>query len=58
MEQQLLINQPLRLVERLFGPDKPVVGRWVKLHEFASPIFVYEEEELEDAVDAEGELRP
>ena len=58
-DDSLLIDRPLELAERLFGPDKNVPGQWVVFREGAAPRFIREElleVDPDDALEIEGEL--
>jgi hypothetical protein len=58
MDDNLLINNPLALVTRLFGPDRPfLLGEWTPFANCAT-IYYIEDEGDDDALDVEGELRP
>lgn len=60
----LLIDNPLALAERLFGPERQFDGHWMQFHEHAAPLYIDEAalpdptEDESDALDAERELCP
>lgn len=46
---------PLHLADLLFGPDKKPAGYWTRFHDHASPSFVYQSWEEEEAEDDDRE---
>lgn len=60
----LLIDNPIALVDRLFGPERQLQGQWLMYHEAGAPHYQEPSvdddfiEDDDDALAPEGELCP